>query len=124
MDIDKMTLRVRKALNKAYNIALINNNQQLELIHLFSSLVNQEDGLIPIIFEKMNINLEYLKKSIEIEINKLPKVHGQNVQVIASRSINEILIEAEKISKDFKDSYISVEHLILCILEKGRLRNY
>lgn len=122
MDIDKMTLRVQKALNEAYNIALINNNQQLELIHLFSSLVNQEDGLIPIIFEKMNINLEYLKKSIEIEINKLPKVHGQNVQVIASRSINEILIEAEKISKDFKDSYISVEHLILSILEKGQLK--
>ena len=122
MDIDKMTLRVQKALNEAYNIALINNNQQLELIHLFSSLVNQEDGLIPIIFEKMNINLEYLKKSIEIEINKLPKIHGQNVQVIASRSINEILIEAEKISKDFKDSYISVEHLVLSILEKGQLK--
>ena len=61
MDIDKMTLRVQKALNEAYNIALINNNQQLELIHLFSSLVNQEDGLIPIIFEKMGVNLDYLK---------------------------------------------------------------
>ena len=53
MDIEKMTVRVQKSLNDAYSIAVKNHNQQLDVIHLFSALVNQEDGLIPNIFDKM-----------------------------------------------------------------------
>ena len=51
MDIEKMTVRVQKSLNDAYSIAVKNHNQQLDVIHLFSALVNQEDGLIPNIFD-------------------------------------------------------------------------
>ena len=57
MDIERMTVRVQKSLNDAYNEAVKHHNQQVDVIHLFSVLVNQEDGLIPNIFEKMN-NLE------------------------------------------------------------------
>ena len=61
MDIEKMTVRVQKSLNEAYQIAVKKHNQQVDVIHLFSALVNQEDGLIPNIFEKMNISLLLLK---------------------------------------------------------------
>ena len=120
MDIEKMTVRVQKSLNDAYNIAVKNHNQQVDVIHLFSSLVNQEDGLIPNILEKMDISLKSLKSSINFELKKLPQIHGDGIDsqgVVASRKINEILIKSEEISKNFKDSYISVEHVMLAIID-------
>lgn len=68
MDIEKMTIRVQKSLNDAYNIAVKNHNQQVDVIHLFSALVNQEDGLIPNIFDKMNISVDSLRNTIESEL--------------------------------------------------------
>ena len=120
MDIEKMTVRVQKSLNEAYQIAVKKHNQQVDVIHLFAALVNQEDGLIPNIFEKMNISLTALKSSIDEELNKLPQIYGEGINsqgVTASRNIEEVLIKAEDISKDFKDSYISVEHVMLAIMD-------
>ncbi|CEH34205.1 ATP-dependent chaperone ClpB [Romboutsia lituseburensis] len=120
MDIEKMTVRVQKSLNDAYSIAVKNHNQQVDVIHLLSALVNQEDGLIPNILEKMNVSVTSLDNSINVELSKLPQIHGEGISsqgVTATRKINEILIKAEEISKEFKDSYISVEHVMLAIIE-------
>ena len=120
MNIEKMTVRVQKGLNQAYDIAVKNNNQQVDVIHLLSALVNQEDGLIPNILEKMNISVAALNNSINIELNKLPQIHGEGISsqgVTATRKVNEILIKAEEISKEFKDAYISVEHVMLAMME-------
>ena len=120
MDIEKMTVRVQKRLNEAYQIAVKKHNQQVDVIHLFAALVNQEDGLIPNIFEKMNISVTALKSSIDEELDKLPQIYGEGINsqgVTASRNIEEVLIKAQDISKDFKDSYISVEHVMLAIMD-------
>lgn len=120
MDVEKMTLRVQKSLNEAYNEAVKNHNQQVDVIHLFSALINQEDGLIPNIIEKMNISIDALRNTVNFELDKLPKVYGEGADsqgVSATRKINEVLIKAESISKEFKDSYISVEHVILAMME-------
>ena len=126
MDIEKMTVRVQKSLNDAYQIAVKKHNQQVDVIHLFSALVNQEDGLIPNILEKMNISVTALKSSIDEELNKLPQIYGEGINsqgVTASRNIEQVLIKAEDISKDFKDSYISVEHVMLAIMDMKSLTN-
>ncbi|MBY2478920.1 ATP-dependent chaperone ClpB [Clostridioides difficile] len=120
MDVEKMTLRVQKSLNEAYNEAVKNHNQQVDVIHLFSALINQEDGLIPNIIEKMNISIDSLRNTVNFELDKLPKVYGEGADsqgVSATRKINEVLIKAESISKEFKDSYISVEHVMLAMME-------
>ncbi|CEN75330.1 Chaperone protein [[Clostridium] sordellii] len=120
MNIEKMTVRVQNSLNKAYDIAVKNHNQQVDVIHLLSALVNQEDGLIPNILEKMNISVSSLNNSINIELSKLPQIHGEGISsqgITATRRINEVLLKAEEISKDFKDVYISVEHVILAMIE-------
>nr|WP_330362485.1 Clp protease N-terminal domain-containing protein [[Clostridium] dakarense] len=120
MDIERMTVRVQKSLNDAYSIAVKNHNQQVDVIHLFSALVNQEDGLIPNILEKMNISVESLNSSIDLELKKLPQIHGEGISsqgVVATRRINEVLIKADEISKEFKDAYISVEHVMLAIID-------
>ena len=120
MDIEKMTVRVQKSLNEAYNIAVKNHNQQVDVIHLLSALVEQEDGLIPNILDKMNISVDSFRNSLNIELSRLPQIHGDGINsqgVMATRRVNEVLIKAESISKEFKDSYISVEHVMLAIID-------
>ncbi|SEN67436.1 ATP-dependent Clp protease ATP-binding subunit ClpB [Peptostreptococcus russellii] len=120
MNVEKMTLRVQNALNDGFAEAVKNHNQQVDVIHLLYALVNQEDGLIPNIIDKMNISVDALKNSLENEMKKLPRVTGDGASsqgVTATRKINEVLLKAEKISEDFKDSYISVEHVMLAIFD-------
>lgn len=121
MDVEKMTIRVQKSLNDAFSEAVKNHNQQVDTIHLLAALVNQEDGLIPSIIEKMGVSLVSLRSSINNEMDKLPKVYGEGADsqgVTATRRINEILIKSESISREFKDQYISVEHVMLAIIEQ------
>ncbi|ATD55682.1 ATP-dependent chaperone ClpB [Clostridium chauvoei] len=120
MNIEKMTLRVQQALNDASLTAVKYNHQQVEVIHLFSALVEQEDGLIPNILTKMGIQVKALKNEINKNLDNMPKVLGEGANssgVYATRQIEEVLVKAEEISKRFEDSYISVEHVMLAIIE-------
>ncbi|MGL4731662.1 MAG: ATP-dependent chaperone ClpB [Clostridium sp.] len=120
MNVDKMTLRVQQSLNDAYSEAVKYNHQQVDVIHLFAALVNQEDGLIPNIFEKMGVNIVSIRNDLHIELDKMPKVLGEGAQnsgVVATRRINEVLVKAEQIATEFKDSYISVEHVMLSMMD-------
>lgn len=120
MNIDKMTLRVQEALNNASMIAVKFNHQQVELIHLFTALVEQEDGLIPNIFTKMGVSVKSIDNDLNRVLGNMPKVLGEGANssgVYATRQIEEVLVKAEDIAKRFEDSYISVEHLILAIID-------
>ena len=118
MNIDKMTLRVQQALSDANATAVKYNNAQIDLIHLFSALVEQEDGLVPNIFTKMGVNMKALSSSINSALDSMPKVTGEGLgNVYITRKVDEALIKAEEISKKFEDSYISVEHLMLGIMD-------
>lgn len=120
MNIDKMTLRVQEALNNSSLVAVKYNHQQVELIHLFSALVEQEDGLIPNILTKMGIRVKSLDEDVNKVLDNKPKVLGEGANssgVYATRQIEEVLVKAEDIAKKFEDSYISVEHLMLAIIE-------
>ncbi len=123
MNIDKMTLRVQEALNNASLLAVKYNHQQVELIHLFGALLEQEDGLIPNILTKMGIKTKSLDEDLNKILEKMPKVLGEGANssgVYATRQIEEALVKAEDISKKFEDSYISVEHIMLAIIEIDR----
>lgn len=120
MNIEKMTLRVQQALSDANVIAVKYNHQQIDVIHVFSALVNQDDGLVPNIFTKMGIQVKSLKDNLDRVIDLMPKVLGEgasNAGVYITRKVDEVLIKAEEISKQFEDSYISVEHLMLAIMD-------
>ncbi|WP_446898526.1 ATP-dependent chaperone ClpB [Clostridium sp. LBM24168] len=120
MNIDKLTVKVQQSLNEAQLTAVRHNHQQVDAIHLFSAIISEEDGLIPNIFQKMGINIESMRSETESVLNKMPKVTGEGAQsssVYATRRFEEVLVEAEKTAKKFKDSYISVEHVMLGIMK-------
>ncbi|MFL0250351.1 ATP-dependent chaperone ClpB [Clostridium neuense] len=124
MNVDKLTVKVQEAINEAQAIALKFNHQQIDTIHLFMAIISQDDGLIPNIFERMGINSKTVKDDTEKELDRMPKVLGEgarNSSIYVTRKFEEIFITAEKIADDFKDSYISTEHIILAFMEGNDL---
>ena len=92
MNIEKMTLRVQQSLNEASLIAVKYNHQQVELIHLFTALVEQEEGLIPNIFTKMGVNIKTLNSELKSVLNNMPKVLGEGANssgVYATRNFSK-----------------------------------
>ncbi|MBD7913030.1 ATP-dependent chaperone ClpB [Clostridium cibarium] len=120
MNVDKMTLRVQQCLSDSNSIAVKFNHQQIEVVHLFAALMEQEDGLIPNIFTKIGVDIKNVRSEINNKLEAMPKVMGEGANssgVYITRRVDEVLVKAEDISKKFKDSYISVEHLMLSIME-------
>ena len=120
MNIDKLTIKVQNAINEAQLTAVKYNHQQVDVIHMFSALIFEKDGLIPNIFGKMSVNLKSLVKETKDVLDKMPKVLGEGAQsssVYATRRFEDVFLQAEKIAQKFKDSYISVEHVMLGIME-------
>lgn len=121
MNMDKFTQKSTSAIMDAQNLALTNNNQEVDSIHLLKALLLQEDGIISKILQLMNVDTASLIDETESVISKLPKVSGSTVNnVYASRKFSSLLANAEKERVDFKDEYVSVEHLFLAMFdEKG-----
>ena len=86
--------------------------------HLHLALMMQKDGLIPKLIKFMNIDPTSIIVDLEEEMEKLPKVSGAADNMYSSRRLSQILMKAEKIADDFKDEYVSVEHLYLALLEE------
>jgi ATP-dependent Clp protease ATP-binding subunit ClpB len=120
MNVEKLTVKVQQSLNAAQLIAVKNSNQQLDAIHLFSALVAQEEGIIPNIFSKMGVNIRQLNEEIDKVLDNLPKVTGSGADsgsVYATRRLEEVFVKAESEAEKFKDSFISVEHVMLGLMD-------
>ncbi|MDD7408858.1 MAG: ATP-dependent chaperone ClpB [Anaerovoracaceae bacterium] len=116
MDFEKFTEKARGAIVDSQNIAIEEGHQELTGEHLHMALIKQDQGLVPRLLDYMGVPGVQLRNDLQAELDKLPKVSGSNGQVYASQRFNRILIDAEKISKNFNDEYVSVEHLYLALL--------
>ena len=114
MDINLFTQKSREALNDIEQIAMENGNQEMVQAHLLLALLQQEDGLIPKMIEKMEINLPYFKNAVQKVIDGRPKVQGG--KRYWSQQLNDAVLSAEKELKLFGDEYVSVEHLMLSLI--------
>ncbi|MCI5689104.1 ATP-dependent chaperone ClpB [Anaerovoracaceae bacterium 42-11] len=120
MNIEKFTQNAQSAIMDCQNIAISEGHQVLEGEHLHLALLMQKDGLIPKLLQYMEVNPSYLIAELQESIEKLPKVSGDADNIYASRRLNQILINAEKEADQFKDEFVSVEHLYLALLaERG-----
>ncbi|ACQ52291.1 ATP-dependent chaperone ClpB [Clostridium botulinum] len=127
MDIEKLTLKVQQAINDSQLVAVKYNHQQIDTIHLFSALISQDDGLIHNILGKMGVNIRDINAETNMVLDNMPKVLGEGAQsssVYPTRRFEEVFVKAEQIAKDFKDSYISVEHVLLAIMDVDKNNVY
>jgi ATP-dependent Clp protease ATP-binding subunit ClpB len=122
MDIEKLTIKVQQAMNEAQLTAVRHNHQQVDDIHLFSALIAEDNGLIPNILSKMGVDIRSLREETAKALDRMPKVLGEGAQsssVYATRRFEEIFVKAENSANKFKDSYISVEHVMIGLMEAG-----
>lgn len=118
MNLEKYTQNAQGAIMDCQNIAIEEGHQQLDGEHLHLALVMQQDGLIPKLLKFMEINVGAVIGDLQEEMEKLPKVTGGADNMYSSRRLSQILMKAEKIAGDFKDEYVSVEHMYLALLEE------
>ena len=107
------------ALNEARALAIKYSQPSIKPEILALALLTNKEGLIPRIMEKMNLSTNTIIRELETEIQKYPKVSGNN-EVGLDMATNKVLINAEEEMKKMGDSYISVEHIFICLLEESR----
>jgi ATP-dependent Clp protease ATP-binding subunit ClpB len=115
MNIQKFTQKSLEAVNNCEKLAYDYGNQELEEEHLLVSLLTQEDGLIPKLIEKMEIDLNHFTGNAKKKLEARVKVSGG--QHFVGKDLNNVLIHAEDEAKAFGDEYVSVEHLFLAMLK-------
>ncbi|MCD7922025.1 MAG: ATP-dependent chaperone ClpB [Clostridiales bacterium] len=114
MNIQKFTQKSMEAVQDCEKLAYEYGNQEIEQEHLLVALLRQEDGLIPKLIEKMEINREHFTDNAERHLAKRVKVSGGQVHI--GQMLNKVLISAEDEAKQMGDEYVSVEHLFLSML--------
>ena len=120
MNAQNFTKKSIEAIQSAQQSAISNQNNQIESLHLLYALLTQEQGLIPHLLTKMNVSVSSMTQSVSEDIAKLPRVSGPGREldkVYVSSEVDKVLSESEKIAKSMSDEYISVEHIMLALIE-------
>ena len=116
MNIQKFTQKSIEAINACEKIAMDYGNQELEQEHLLMALLRQENGLIPSLISKMNIDVGQFESAVDAALQARVKVQGGDLRV--GQHLNYTLTYAEDEAKAMRDSYVSVEHLMLAMIKK------
>src|SRR6266699_3655099 len=111
---DKLTLQAQEAVQSAQEIAARHDHQQIEPLHLLAALVAQHDGIVPPLLSRLGVRPETLAGEIEAAFARLPKVTGVAQQQLSQAS-NKVLEGAFVEAEQFKDEYVSAEHILLAI---------
>ena len=120
MDTQKFTEKSLSALENAHSDAVRRKNSELSTLHLLNALAFQENGLVPRIFEKMELDSSKFTQAVESALKALPTLSGSSVgRVNTSGELNQALVGAEDEAKKMGDDYISVEHLLLALSAEG-----
>jgi ATP-dependent Clp protease ATP-binding subunit ClpB len=114
MNFNNFTIKAQEAVQQASEIAQGNQQQAIETAHLLKGLLTVDENVVSYVLKKLNVNLNSLNQNLDAEIAKFPKVSGSNVYL--SSNANSVLQKAQTFLKEFKDEFVSVEHLLLGIL--------
>jgi ATP-dependent Clp protease ATP-binding subunit ClpB len=112
---DKFTVKAQEAVQRANEIASEHGNPELQPLHLLAALLEDKEGIVPPVLEKIGIGPQVVLNDVYQEIERLPKVSGGAAQAALSQAANQLLERAFKEADSFKDEYVSTEHLLLAI---------
>lgn len=120
MNVEKFTLKAQEAIQNAQSVAARYNHQEINKEHLLLSLLEQSDGLVPQILAQAGIAPEELKGKVQSHLANLPKVTGSGAErAYLTQGVVRLLDTAEREAARMKDEYVSVEHILLAIVDEG-----
>src|ERR1700712_2394591 len=114
MNFNNFTIKAQEAVQKASEITGGNQQQAIETSHLLKGLLLVDENVISYLLKKLNVNLNRLNEVLDQQISSNPKVSGSDIYL--SSSSNSVLQKAQSYLKEFKDDFVSVEHILLGIL--------
>jgi ATP-dependent Clp protease ATP-binding subunit ClpB len=115
MNRDKFTLKANEAIERSVTLAGTNGNQEITPLHVAHSILSDADNIVPEVIKKTGIDLGRIKLVIDQEISKLPKVEG--AEQYAGKSFKTLINTSMEIAKQFKDDYVSTEHMFIAIMD-------
>ena len=121
MDLNKFTEKSQAALMEAQAIATRNHHQAVDVEHLAMALLEQEDGLVPRLFEKTGVSADLLRERVQEALDHIPRVSGDTMTgqgLYLTQRLNKLLVTAQDEAKKLKDEYVSVEHLVLAMFDE------
>lgn len=122
MDLNKMTQKAQQAIQLARELSIRFGHQQVDVEHLLSALLDQEDGLVLRLLERLGVAIPSLKARLDDELNRRPRVSGDTEEgkIYVTQALNKLLLNAADQAERLKDSFVSVEHLLLAMCDAGR----
>jgi ATP-dependent Clp protease ATP-binding subunit ClpB len=117
---DKFTVKAQEAVQRANELASEHGNAEVLPLHLLAALIEDKDGIVPPVLEKIGIGPQAVLSDLYGEIDRLPKVSGESAQATLSPAVNQLLERAFKEAANFKDEYVSTEHLLLAATQTKR----
>ncbi|RMG98738.1 MAG: AAA family ATPase, partial [Candidatus Dadabacteria bacterium] len=122
MDLNRLTQKSQEALAEAQKIAMKRGHVEVDGEHLLLALVDQPEGLIPRLLEKLDVSVDDFRAKVLRALDKRPQVSGPGVEggkIYVTQRLNRLLVQAEEEAKRLKDEYVSVEHLVLALIAEG-----
>ncbi len=116
MDLNKYTEKARESLAQSQRIASDYNHSQIEPEHLLLALLQQSDGVVPQIINKLNASPRELEHALQEELQRRPKVYGAATQVGISTALQHVLQSAETQAQSMHDEFVSTEHLLMGLI--------
>ena len=122
MDTNRLTEKSQEALQAAQTKAIRHGHVEVDGEHLLLALVEQADGLVPRLLQRMDVPVDALRSRIEQELARKPRVSGPGAEagkVYVTQRLSKLLVKAEDEAAHLKDEYVSVEHIFLAFVEEG-----
>jgi ATP-dependent Clp protease ATP-binding subunit ClpB len=127
MDLNKYTQKSQEAILHAQQLAQDYNHQSIEPAHLLLALLQQDEGVVPAIVNKVAGSAQSLRNEVSQELERRPRIHGSNADVGLAQTTSEVFRSAERYAKGMQDDYVSAEHILLGLtdsIEGKRIASY
>lgn len=115
MNFEQFTLKAQQSVQRAQQIAMSMGHGSIEGLHLLKGILEEDDRILPFILKKFNTTVEAVGNSVQLELQKLPKVSGGDVNL--SRNATDILQRASAEARNMKDDFVTIEHLLLGMMD-------
>lgn len=117
MNLNNFTIKAQEVIQAAQQLAYNAQNSNIETAHLLQSLLNDDNGSVSFLLKKNNVNIAHVSNKLSELSNRLPKVQGAEPAQTVSRDFNTVILKSSANLKQFKDEFVSVEHMLLALLQ-------